>query len=84
MNWDAIDAVVEIIGELAVVTSLLYLATQIRTQLRELTTNLIDGYSALLEPQIWRDPTSTFRSILVCRRLGKGKNSNGVLVSIDM
>ena len=32
MNWDAIGAVGEIIGALAVVISLLYLAVQIRTQ----------------------------------------------------
>ncbi len=32
MNWDAIGAVGEIIGALAVVVSLLYLAAQVRTQ----------------------------------------------------
>ena len=31
MNWDAIGAVGEIVGALAVVISLIYLATQIRT-----------------------------------------------------
>jgi len=35
MNWDAIGAIGEILGALAVVTSLLYLATQIRGQNRE-------------------------------------------------
>ena len=34
-NWDAIGAVGEIIGALAVVISLLYLATQIKSQNRE-------------------------------------------------
>ena len=32
LNWDAIGAVGEIVGALAVVVSLIYLATQIRTQ----------------------------------------------------
>jgi hypothetical protein len=35
MNWDAIGAVGEIIGALAVVASLVYLAIQIRSQNRE-------------------------------------------------
>ena len=35
MNWDAIGAMGEIIGAIAVVTSLIYLAVQIRTQNRE-------------------------------------------------
>ena len=35
MNWDAIGAVGEIIGAGAVVVSLIYLATQIRTQNKE-------------------------------------------------
>ena len=35
MNWDAIGAIGEIIGAGAVVASLVYLATQIRTQNRE-------------------------------------------------
>ena len=35
MNWDAIGAIGEIIGAAAVVVSLIYLATQIRTQNKE-------------------------------------------------
>ena len=35
MNWDAISAVGEIIGALGVILSLIYLASQIRTQNRE-------------------------------------------------
>ncbi len=35
MNWEAIGAVGEIFGALAVVVSLVYLATQIRSQNRE-------------------------------------------------
>ena len=35
MNWDAIGAIGEIVGALAVVISLVYLATQIRIQNRE-------------------------------------------------
>ncbi len=38
MNWEAIGAIGEIVGALAVVISLLYLATQIRTQNREART----------------------------------------------
>jgi len=35
MNWDAIGAIGEIVGAVAVVASLVYLATQIRNQNRE-------------------------------------------------
>ncbi len=35
MNWDAIGAVGEILGAVAVVVSLVYLSTQIRIQNRE-------------------------------------------------
>ncbi len=35
MNWDAIGAVGEIVGALAVVVSLVYLAIQVRRQNRE-------------------------------------------------
>lgn len=35
MNWDAIGAIGEILGAMAVVISLIYLGTQIRTQNRE-------------------------------------------------
>ena len=35
MNWEAIGAIGEIIGAAAVVVSLIYLATQIRTQNNE-------------------------------------------------
>ncbi len=35
MNWDAIGAVGEIVGALAVVVSVLYLAIQVRSQVRE-------------------------------------------------
>ena len=60
MDWDAIGAIGEIVGAVAVVASLVYLATQIRTQIREsrlaasreLTANLIETYSALQTPQM--------------------------------
>ena len=60
MNWEAIGAVGEIVGAVAVVGSLLYLATQIRTQtrdsklaaVRELTANLMESYAPLLDPQL--------------------------------
>ena len=35
MNWDAIGAVGEIVGAMAVVVSLVYLGSQIRVQNRE-------------------------------------------------
>ena len=39
MNWDAIGAVGEIIGALAVVVTLAYLAVQIRASTRETEVN---------------------------------------------
>ena len=44
MNWDAIGAIGEIVGALAVVVSLVYLAVQVRAQIaesRETTTQLV-------------------------------------------
>ena len=60
VDWDAIGAVGEIIGALAVVASLIYLATQIKTQIREsriaavreTTANLMEAYVPLQEAQM--------------------------------
>lgn len=60
MNWDAVGAVGEIVGALAVVVSLVYLACQIRIQNRESRAasahQVIEGYrssiSALHEPEM--------------------------------
>ncbi len=58
MNWDAVGAIGEIIGALAVVASLVYLAVQIRAQVREVrltaTRELARDYRSLLE-EISRD-----------------------------
>jgi hypothetical protein len=43
MNWDAIGALAETIGALAVVISLIYLAVQIRSGTKALRTTLRDS-----------------------------------------
>ena len=60
MNWDAIGAVGEIVGAVAVVGSLIYLASQIRQQNREarisasheITEAFRDAIGAVKDPQI--------------------------------
>ena len=46
MNWDAIGAVGEIVGALAVVVSLVYLAVQIRSQNKESRMAAMHEFSA--------------------------------------
>lgn len=48
MNWDAIGAIGEIVGALAVVISVIYLAIQIRTGSAAVSTNLRDSIFASL------------------------------------
>lgn len=52
MNWDAAAAIAEIVGAVAVVISLVYLATQIRSQTRESRLNstreLAHGFRELI------------------------------------
>jgi len=80
MNWDAIGAVGEIVGALAVVVSLMYLATQIRLQNRESRAasvhQVIDGYrttiSQLHEPEmadIWVQAHRDFDALSDSQRL---------------
>ncbi len=45
MNWEAISAIGEIVGALAVVITLVYLAIQIREQNRESRAAAIDSLS---------------------------------------
>jgi len=80
MNWDAIGAIGEIVGALAVVISLVYLASQIRIQNRESRTasvhQVIEGYrssiAALHEPEmadIWVRAIGDFDSLTEPQRL---------------
>lgn len=80
MNWDAIGAIGEILGALAVVISLVYLASQIRIQNRESRAasvhQVIEGYrssiAALHEPEmadIWVLAMSDFDSLTPSQRL---------------
>ena len=80
MNWDAIGAIGEIVGALAVVISLVYLASQIRIQNRESRAasvhQVIEGYrssiATLLEPEmaeIWVLAVSDFDSLTPSQRL---------------
>ena len=61
MNWDAIGAIGEILGALAVVTSLLYLATQIRGQNREAKVAAVHDISQALGNHVsqLQDPEKT-------------------------
>lgn len=67
MNWDAIGAVGEIIGALAVVTSLVYLGVQIRIQNRE---SRMASVHDVLEG--FRTEISAFRSAELAELLSKG------------
>lgn len=80
MNWDAIGAIGEIIGALAVVISLAYLASQIRIQNRESRAasvhQVIEGYrssiAALHDPEmadIWISGMEDFDSLAPSQRL---------------
>jgi hypothetical protein len=80
MNWDAVGAIGEIVGALAVVISLVYLASQIRTQNRESRAasvhQVIEGYrssiAALHEPEmadIWVAGIADFDSLAPAQRL---------------
>jgi len=80
MNWDAVGAIGEIVGALAVVVSLAYLASQIRTQNRESrgasVHQVIEGYrssiGALHEPEmadIWVLAIDDFDSLTASQRL---------------
>ena len=80
MNWDAIAAIGEIVGASAVVISLVYLASQIRSQNRESRAasvhQVIDGYrssiAALLEPEmaeLWVLAISDYGSLTESQRL---------------
>jgi hypothetical protein len=80
MNWEAIGAIGEIVGALAVVVSLVYLASQIRIQNRESRSasvhQVIEGYrssiSALHEPEmadIWISAIADFDGLEPPQRL---------------
>jgi hypothetical protein len=80
MNWDAIGAIGEITGAFAVVVSLVYLATQIRTQNREARAasvhQVIEGYrtsiAVLHEPEmadVWVLAMGDFDSLTPAQRL---------------
>ena len=80
MNWDAIGAIGEIVGALAVVISLVYLASQIRIQNRESRAasvhQVIEGYrssiAALYEAEmadIWILAISDFDRLTPSQRL---------------
>jgi hypothetical protein len=59
MNWEAIGAIGELVGALAVVISVIYLAVQIRSGSAALTTNIRDSVFATLEQwnyQLTADP----------------------------
>ncbi len=80
MNWDAIGAVGEIIGAMAVVASLGYLAIQIRIQNAESRAasvhQVLDSYqsavSALLEPEladVWVTAHDDYDSLTPSQRI---------------
>ena len=80
VNWEAIGAIGEIVGALAVVVSLAYLASQIRTQNRESRAasvhQVIEGYrssiAVLHEPEmaeIWLSAMEDFDSLAPSHRL---------------
>lgn len=80
MNWDAVGAIGEIVGALAVVISLAYLASQIRAQNQEARAasvhQVIEGYrssiAALHEPEmadIWVLAMDDFDSLTASQRL---------------
>ena len=52
MNWDAIGAIGEIIGALAVVISLLYLATQIRQNSRIVKGTAVHGITQTIQAEL--------------------------------
>jgi hypothetical protein len=67
MNWDAIGAVGEIIGAIAVVVSLGYLGVQIRVQNRE---SRMASVHDVLEG--FRTEIAAFRKVELAELLGKG------------
>jgi len=80
MNWDAIGAIGEIVGAMAVVVSLAYLATQIRNQNREaraatiqqVLQNNADTISQLQDPElaaIWISGIDNLESLTEVERL---------------
>jgi len=80
MNWEAVSAVGEIVGALAVVVSLIYLASQIRMQNREARAasvhQVIEGHrialATLLEPEmadIWSSGVTDIDSLSPSQRL---------------
>lgn len=74
MNWDAIGAVGEIIGAIAVVVSLAYLGVQIRIQNRE---SRIASVHEVLEG--FRTEISAFRNAELAELLAKGAKDFEVL-----
>ena len=75
MNWDAIGAIGEVVGAVAVVGTLAYLAVQIRAQAREyklaavqtLTSNITETYSGMMEHQlaeVWTRGVKDFDSLV--------------------
>lgn len=69
MNWDAIGAIGEIIGALAVVISLAYLASQIRIQNQESRMSAVHEILAG-----FRDGIQVFSSIEMGETLAKGND----------
>jgi len=80
MNWDAIGAIGEIVGAAAVVVSLVYLGSQIRTQNREARVASVHqvlheystAISALREPEladVWVAAIEDFDSLSASQRL---------------
>jgi len=80
MNWEAISAIGQIVGALAVVVSLIYLASQIRMQNREARAasvhQVIEGHrsslATLLDPEmadIWTSGIDDIDSLSPSQRL---------------
>ena len=80
MNWEAIGAIGEILGALAVVTSLIYLALQIKVQNREARIasvhELTEAHRAILSPlhdpeiaDLYLEATDNFDNLTLSKRL---------------
>jgi hypothetical protein len=80
MNWEAISAIVELLGLATVVVSVLYLAVQVTNQTREyrlagihdVSQNLMHSYAALQDPvmaELWNTGTKDYNSLTEVQKI---------------
>ena len=75
MNWEAVGAIAETIGVIAILVSLVYVAIQIRQNTRQNALNVEATQLAAFERNI--ESGNRIRELLICTRISRNYHSPG-------